>query len=338
MISVQGLTKEFKMYASKPGLLGSLSTLFSRKYETVRAIEDLSFQIPAGTKLACLGPNGAGKSTTIKILTGIMTPTTGECRVCDLVPYRDRKRNARNIGVVFGQRTQLWWDLPVIDSFTILQRIYDIPEPIFKRNMHLFDELLNLSEICRVPVRKLSLGQRMRAEIAASFVHDPKVVFLDEPTIGLDAILKTAMRKLINRMNRELGTTVVLTSHDINDVTAVCDDVLILHKSTIVFHGPLEKLAEARMLRTIVLDYCGPRCSAGLLRQLETTIPGIVAIKEKDTNRLSIEFDKSVAHMSHLMSALLEKFDIIDFTLSEPDIENILKQIYVSGGFVKAAT
>ena len=331
MISVEGLTKEFRIYASKPGLLGSLSTLFSRDYERVRAIEDLSFRVPEGAKLAYLGPNGAGKSTTIKILTGIMTPTAGECRVCGLVPYHDRERNARNIGVVFGQRTQLWWDLPVIDSFTILQRIYDVPDPVFKRNMRLFDEMLNLREISRVPVRKLSLGQRMRAEIAASFVHDPKVVFLDEPTIGLDAILKAAMRQLINWINRELGTTVVLTSHDVADITEICVDVIILNKSAIAFHGPLDKLGEARMIRTIILDYRGPRCSDELLQRLEARMPGIVAIQRRDPNGLSIDFDRGLVQVSHLIGALIERFDIADFTLAEPDIESILKQIYESG-------
>lgn len=328
MIEVHGLTKDFKIYERRDGLLGGLTTLLSRRHRVVRAIDSLTFTIPPGAKVAYIGANGAGKSTTIKILTGIMTPTYGECRVHSRVPYRERMTNARNIGVVFGQRTQLWWDLPVAESFSIIKRIYEVPQPVYDKNMRLFAELLDMEALGRLPVRKLSLGQRMRVEVAASFLHDPKVVFLDEPTIGLDATLKTAIRTLINRVNRELGTTVVLTSHDVNDIKEICDDVIILHRGRLAFEGRLNDLIRTVTTRDFVVDYRGPECSGEVLHKLCGALPAVVTIRHSGPNQLTIEVRRDRLDVSATLHALFDTLDVTEVYAGEPDIETVLKQIY----------
>lgn len=331
LIRAEGLTKDYKLYHRRSGLWGSVATLFSREHSVVRAVDGISFEVEAGTKVAYIGPNGAGKSTTIKMLTGIVTPSSGHCEVAGVVPWRDRARNAANIGVVFGQRTQLWWDLPVIDSFEILRRIYEIPASVFDKNMRLFRSLLALDEVARVPVRKLSLGQRMRIEIAASFLHDPRVVFLDEPTIGLDAVLKEAIRNLINRMNAEVGTTVVLTSHDMDDVTEICDDIIMIDKSRLVFQGRLEDLNRMEKKRLLVLDFqADPRSEAAIAR-LPRQLQGITNVAREGEGRLHIEFSRAGVDLQSLMAFLFAHFEIADFSLQEPDLESIIRQIYQHG-------
>jgi ABC-2 type transport system ATP-binding protein len=331
VIRVEGLTKDYKLYQRQPGVWGSLSTFFSREHKLVRAVDNLSFQIGVGRKVAYIGPNGAGKSTTIKILTGIMTPSAGRCEVAGIVPYRDRVRNARNIGVVFGQRTQLWWDLPVLDSFEILRRIYDIPRPVYDKNMQRFRSLLAIDEVASVPVRKLSLGQRMRIEIAVSFLHDPKVVFLDEPTIGLDAVLKEAIRQLVNCMNEEVGTTVVLTSHDIDDIKEICDDVILIDKSRVVFQGALAQLNRLEQRRSVVVDFRqrgGAREAAARVAQQVASVGGVEFEAE---NRVRIHFQRDSVNFQALVNYLFSHLDVADFYSQEPDLESIIRQIYLGG-------
>jgi ABC-2 type transport system ATP-binding protein len=331
IIKVDRLSKEYKLYQREAGLWGSLRTLFSREYRLVTAVDDISFDIEAGAKVAYIGPNGAGKSTTIKILTGIMAPTRGHCEVAGVVPYRERVRNARNIGVVFGQRTQLWWDLPVADSFAILRRIYEIPDAVFAKNMQLFRQLLAIDEVMGVPVRKLSLGQRMRIEIAASFLHDPRVVFLDEPTIGLDAVLKEAIRGLINCMNREVGTTIVLTSHDMDDIKEICDDVVLIDKSRLVYQGSLARLQQMAPARSVLFDYRSTPGSQAALAALQQQFRGIDAVEHEGGSRVRIHFQRERLALPALMAHLFAHLDVLDVTSHEPDLDSIVRHIYRHG-------
>ncbi|MFH9938088.1 ATP-binding cassette domain-containing protein [Streptomyces murinus] len=325
MIVAENLVKEFKVAERAPGLMGSLSTLFSREHRLVRAVSGVSFEIPAGTKAAYIGANGAGKSTTVKMLTGIMTPTSGRALVAGLEPYRERRRNAANIGVVFGQRSQLWWDLPVPDSFRILRRIHDIPDAVYRRNMALFQELLDLDALGNTPVRQLSLGQRMRAEVAASLVHDPKVVFLDEPTVGLDLVLKEAVRRLVNHVNAELGTTVLLTSHDMGDITAICDRVLIVNHGEVVHRGTMHELLRTADTRAVVFEHHGAADEA--IGLIEKGLDGASAALTED-GRVKVEYPVARWTARQVMGFLLDHFDVTDCVAPEPDVEMVLRRIY----------
>jgi ABC-2 type transport system ATP-binding protein len=331
IIKAEGLSKEYKLYHRRAGLAGSLATLFSRRHTVVRAVDQLSFEVAAGAKVAYIGPNGAGKSSTIKMLTGIMRPSAGRCEVAGVVPYEQRSRNARNIGVVFGQRSQLWWDLPVADSFAILRRIYEIPDAVFEKNMRLFRELLAIDEVASVPVRKLSLGQRMRIEIAASFLHDPKVVFLDEPTIGLDAVLKEAIRTLINSMNREVGTTVVLTSHDMDDVQQICDEVILIDKSRLVYQGALSELNQMEQGRSVQFDYRPGAAAQQALNKLAQQLPGIDRVEPLGPHRARVHFRRDRLALPALVAVLLAEFEVLDFVSLEPELESVIRHIYQHG-------
>ncbi|WP_329485292.1 ATP-binding cassette domain-containing protein [Kitasatospora sp. NBC_01246] len=327
MIVAENLVKEFKVYERRPGLLGSLGTLFSREHRVVRAVSGVSFEIPAGARAAYIGANGAGKSTTVKMLTGIMNPTSGRCLVADLEPYRERRRNAANIGVVFGQRSQLWWDLPVPDSFRILRRIHEIPAPVYRRNMALYRELLDLDALGSTPVRQLSLGQRMRAEVAASLLHDPAVVFLDEPTVGLDLVLKEAVRELVNRVNAELGTTVMLTSHDIGDITSICDQVLVVNRGEVVHQGTVHELLRAADTRAVVFEHQGWPAPAQAIAMIEDRLPGVTA-RPVEGGRIRVEYPTRHSSAREVMGFLLEHFDVTDCVAPEPDLETVLRRIY----------
>ncbi|MFD7812222.1 ATP-binding cassette domain-containing protein [Streptomyces sp. NPDC059785] len=327
MIVAEHLVKEFKLAERGPGLLGSLSTLLTRRHRIVRAVDDVSFEIPAGTKTAYIGANGAGKSTTIKMLTGIMTPTSGRCLVAGLEPYRNRQLNARRIGVVFGQRSQLWWDLSVPDSFRILRRIYDIPDAVYERNLALFRELLDIDALGSTPVRQLSLGQRMRAEIAASLLHDPEVLFWDEPTIGLDMVLKDAVRELVNRAHRELGTTVVLTSHDIADIAAICDSALVVDHGRVVHQGSLHELLRTSGHRAVVFDHRDTTSVTAALGTIEAGLPGVRALPG-DEGRIRVEYPTGAYTSRQVLAFLLDRFDLADWYAPEPDLEDVLRQIY----------
>ncbi|WP_432158508.1 ABC transporter ATP-binding protein [Streptomyces sp. bgisy153] len=329
MIRAEALTKEFRKYERRPGLRGSLGTLFSRKYETHRAVDSISFTVEAGAKMAYLGANGAGKSTTIKMLAGITTPTSGRCLVNGIEPYRNRRANAQSIGVVFGQRTQLWWDLSVPDSFRILQRIYDIPDEVYHRNLRLFQEYLDIDALASTQVRKLSLGQRMRAEIAASLLHDPKVVFWDEPTIGLDVILKDAVRELINHFNRELGTTVLLTSHDIGDITSICDQVLVVDRGRVIHQGTLQELISTAAYRSISFE-CGSEDVSAAIAAIEEALPKARATAVGG-HRIRVDYPIDHLTSKEVLSRLLERFDITDFYAPEPELGSVVREIYGAG-------
>lgn len=331
IISVQGLSKTYKRYQRRPGLWGSVSTLLTRQHQLVTAIDRISFDIQRGAKVAYIGPNGAGKSTTLKILTGVMRPSAGHCEVDGAVPYLERIRNAQNIGVVFGQRSQLWWDLPVADSFDILRRIYQIPAQVFDKNMRLFRKLLAVDELAAMPVRQLSLGQRMRIEIAASFLHDPKVVFLDEPTMGLDAVLKQAIRSFVKHVNEQLGTTVMLTSHDMDDIQEICDQAILIDKSRIVYQGPLVGLNRLQPERALMFVFRPSPQATAELRRLPLVLPGICSVSEEADNRARVSFRRDGIEMATLIGHLFSHFEIVDFYSLEPDLESVIRQVYRGG-------
>ena len=242
MIQAEHLQKTFRVRKRNAGFKNAAKAFFSREYEEIRALNDVSFRIEDGEAVGYIGPNGAGKSSTIKILSGILTPDSGTCVIDRRVPRKDRRAHVSQIGVVFGQRSQLWWDVPVIDSFELIRDIYAVAEDVYKRNLRDLTDLLNLSEILKTPARSLSLGQRMRCEIAASLLHDPRILFLDEPTIGLDAVSKIAVREFVLDMNKRRGTTVILTTHDMQDVEALAQRVLLIGKGRILLDGTLDDI------------------------------------------------------------------------------------------------
>ena len=242
MIVMENICKTYKVAKRNAGFKEAFKSLLSREYEEIHALQDVSFTIRDGETVGYMGPNGAGKSTSIKILSGTLTPDSGRCMIDGRIPWKNRIEHVRNIGVVFGQRSQLWWDIPVIDSYELLRDIYSIPKELYSRNLEELTELLQLSELLKTPTRQLSLGQRMRCEIAASLLHAPRLLFLDEPTIGLDAVSKLAVREFVQRMNREHGTTVILTTHDMQDIEALAKRVILIGRGRILMDGTLEDI------------------------------------------------------------------------------------------------
>ncbi len=249
----------FRTRKRASGTLGALRSFFSHDYEDRVAVDDVTFSLEAGELVGYIGPNGAGKSTTIKMLTGILVPTSGEVRVAGLVPWQQRKENARNIGVIFGQRSQLYWDLPLIESFELLRAIYGVPRDQYRQNLDEFVEILDMSSFLSTPVRQLSLGQRMRGDFAAALLHMPKIVYLDEPTIGLDVVAKEAIREFIARINAERGATIVLTTHDLADVERLCRRIVLIDRGTLIYDGDIERIkTEYGRFRTLVVRFCEP--------------------------------------------------------------------------------
>lgn len=242
MIEMQHVSKTYRVARRSAGFRQACRQLFAREYEEIRALDDVSFTIHDGEIVSYMGPNGAGKSSTIKILSGILTPDSGRCEIDGLVPWKDRMKHVARIGVVFGQRSQLWWDIPVIDSFELLRDIYRVDQKTYERSLEELTELLQLEELLKTPTRQLSLGQRMRCEIAASLIHHPSILFLDEPTIGLDAVSKLAVRDFVKKQNREHGTTVILTTHDMQDIAALAERVILIGRGRILLDGTLDDI------------------------------------------------------------------------------------------------
>lgn len=259
MIRVQNIRKTFRVAKRQAGFGSAVRALFSREYEEIRALDDVSFTVGDGEMVGYIGPNGAGKSTTIKIMCGVLTPDSGSCCIDGRTPWRERVAHTRRIGVVFGQRSQLWWDVPVIDSFELVRDIYRVDGRQYGQNLEELTDLLDLKELLKTPTRNLSLGQRMRCEIAASLLHSPDILFLDEPTIGLDAVSKLAVRQFIKKLNRERGTTVILTTHDMQDIEALTQRILLIGRGKILLDGSLSELKRSFSQRkTLVVEYGGP--------------------------------------------------------------------------------
>ncbi len=306
-----------------PGALGALRSLFTRQCEERVAVDDVTFSLEPGELVGYIGPNGAGKSTTIKMLTGILVPTSGEVRVAGLVPWKRRKENARNIGVVFGQRSQLYWDLPLIESFELLRAIYGVPNDQYRRNMGEFVEILEMDEFLRTPVRQLSLGQRMRGDFAAALLHGPRIVYLDEPTIGLDVVAKEAIREFIARINSERGTTIVLTTHDLADVERLCRRIVLIDRGTIIFDGDIERIkGEYGRFRTLVVQFSD--------RVERPHLEG-ASLESSDGASARFRFDRNLQRADLLVRQASERYRVEDVSLEEPDLESIIRRIYVEG-------
>ncbi|GAC1538049.1 MAG: ATP-binding cassette domain-containing protein [Candidatus Velthaea sp.] len=323
IIQTRELRKVFRSLKRTPGIGGSLRTLFSREYVDKVAVEGVSMSLEAGELVGYIGPNGAGKSTTIKMLTGILVPTSGRVEVAGIVPWERRKENARNIGVVFGQRSQLYWDLPLIESFELLRAIYNVPRPRYKANLDHFTEILEMGDFLQTPVRQLSLGQRMRGDFAAAMLHDPKVVFLDEPTIGLDVVAKEAIREFIARVNADRGTTFILTTHDLADVERLCRRIVLIDKGTLIYDGEIERIKERYGThRTLVVQLAQTYS--------EITVPG-AEVESREGQIVRLRFDRREISADVLIRNLAERYSVTDISIEEPELESIIRRIYVEG-------
>lgn len=320
MIAVEGLCKTFKVAKRSAGFKAAAKALFKREYTHIEALSDVSFNISEGEVVGYIGPNGAGKSTSIKVMSGILMPDGGKCTVMGRTPWKERIAHVRNIGVVFGQRSQLWWDVPVIDSFELLKDIYKIPQPEYKKNLDLLVEMLDIGNFMNNPVRQLSLGQRMRCEIAASLLHNPRILFLDEPTIGLDAVSKIAVRQFIKGINKEKKVTVILTTHDMNDIEALAERILLIGKGRILCDGGIGSLRNRfGTNKTVTVDY--------LESSTPINIPGTKLISWSQ-ERACLFVDTQQIKVSEVISVLSEKLELLDVTVENPPIEEIIVQLY----------
>lgn len=319
MIEFSGVSKTYRVAKRQAGMGNALKSFFSREYNLVHALRDVSFTIGDGEMVGYIGPNGAGKSTTIKIMCGVLTPDDGACTVNGRIPYRERVAHVRDIGVVFGQRSQLWWDVPVADSFELIRDIYKVKEDRYRKNLSDLSELLNLGDILQTPVRNLSLGQRMRCEIAASLLHDPGVLFLDEPTIGLDAVSKIAVRRFLRRLNEEKGTTILLTTHDMQDIEALTRRVLLIGKGRVLMDGNLAELKKHISSRkTMTAEYRGP---APALRE------GMELVQSGE-GRIVIRFDPSEIPVSEAITYFAQITELTDVSVSDITAEEMAAGLY----------
>ncbi|MFZ5915621.1 MAG: ABC transporter ATP-binding protein [Chloroflexota bacterium] len=320
LIVVRNLHKHFKVYRHHRGFWGALRNLTTRQHSLVRAVDGVSFEIQPGELVGYIGPNGAGKSTTIKMLTGLLVPSGGELRVAGRVPWRERQAHVARIGAVFGQRTTLWWDLPVIESLDLLQHIYRIPPARFRRNLDEFRALLELDPFLDTPVRALSLGQRMRADLCAALLHDPTLLFLDEPTIGLDVVAKERIRQFIRHINAGRGVTVLLTTHDLSDVEKLCERVMILDRGQLLYDGALEMLRDRfGGQRELVVDFAEDYAAVGLEG---------AQITGRDGRRVVYRFERGALTASELIGRLSARYRVRDLSVREPDIEATVRRIY----------
>jgi ABC-2 type transport system ATP-binding protein len=326
-ITVQDLSKTFRLAERQPGLLGAARALLAPAYRMVAALQHVSFSIARGELVGMIGPNGAGKSTLIKILCGILEPSSGACRVDGLVPWRDRIRHVARIGVVFGQRTQLWWDLPVADSFALLRDIYRVPERAFRATADRLIALLDIEHLLQQPVRQLSLGQRVRCDIAAAMLHAPEILFLDEPSIGLDATGKLALREHIRLLNRDEHVTVILATHDMHDIEALAQRILIIGNGRILRDGPFESIrgsafGERRLIITLTEDAD------------DLSMEG-VAVVARSQRRLEVAFDPRLVPVRALLARIAADRRVADLTIEEPTIEELVARFYASHGAAK---
>jgi ABC-2 type transport system ATP-binding protein len=324
MIHVEHLIKDYRRVMRKEGFLASLRTLVSAQYQTIRAVDDIAFDIAEGELVGYIGPNGAGKSTSIKMLCGILVPTSGHIVINGLVPHKDRKAHARQIGAVFGQKTQLWWDVPVIESLRLLRDIYNVPEAQYRRNLSVFNDLLDLHEYQNTPVRQLSLGQRMRADMAAALLHNPRLLFLDEPMIGVDVVAKERLRTFIRDINRDQKVTVLFTTHDMVDIEKICSRIMIIDHGRIVYDGSLEQIrARYGTKRTLVVEF-------------EEAIADFAApnatLVKSEGRRKWFAFNRLETSPSVLISHISARFPILDLAVEEPEIEEIVRTIYRGKG------
>lgn len=321
MISLESVSKTYRISRRDAGFSQAVRSLFHREYTYIKALDNVSFTVNDGEMVGYIGPNGAGKSSTIKVMSGILTPDSGSCTVDGITPWKNRKAHVKNIGVVFGQRSQLWWDVPVIDSFELLKDIYAIPESVYKKNISELTELLDLSQILRTPARQLSLGQRMRCEISASLLHDPKVLFLDEPTIGLDAVSKIAVRDFIRTVGKEKKTTVILTTHDMQDIEALTDRIILIGKGRILLDGGFDELKRrGSRIKTITVEYTEGSFFGG---------EGIT-VKEQQNGRTVYQLDPEIIPVPEAVRMLTENLSVTDISVEGQSTDDMVVSLYNS--------
>ena len=326
-IQVRDLSKRFERHTRRVGMAGAMRGLFDRASEMVTAVDAISFDVAKGEIVGYIGPNGAGKSTTIKMLTGVLTPSSGEATVAGFTPWSERRQLAQRIGVVFGQRTQLWWDLPLIESLELLRHVYRVPELRFRGNFTMAADLLDLGPFLNTPVRQLSLGQRMRGDLAAALLHDPQVLYLDEPTIGLDLVAKTNIREFLAHLNREAEVTILLTTHDLADIERLCTRIIVIDHGHIVHDGDLAQLrGEIATERTMTVDFddaptLDDHLQARGMRLLEQT-----------GQRVRVAFERAKLTAPDVLTALTEYGSIRDMSIEEPSIESIIQRLYGESG------
>lgn len=326
IIEVNNIAREFRRPKQVHGPFGGLRTFFTREAEIVRAVEDVSFSIEEGEVVGYLGANGAGKSTTIKMLSGILVPTSGTVTVDGLVPWENREENALNIGVVFGQRTQLWWDLPLSDSLRIIAKMYRMDTSAYERNLARLNELLDLQPFLNTPVRQLSLGQRMRGDLTAAMLYEPKILYLDEPTIGLDVVAKERMRGFIEQVNRESNTTIILTTHDLADVERLTKRIIFIDRGRVLFDGPVAELKRRYAPYRELHVSLAPN---GEVTAVDD-IPGVIEIESSDT-QLIIRFDPAMIAVADLIATVVARNAVSDLSIVEPALESVVREIVQSG-------
>ncbi|HEP1487574.1 TPA: ABC transporter ATP-binding protein [Streptococcus pyogenes] len=324
MIEVSHLQKNFSKTIKEPGLKGALKSFVHPQREIFEAVKDLSFEVPKGQILGFIGANGAGKSTTIKMLTGILKPTSGYCRINGKIPQDNRQDYVRDIGAVFGQRTQLWWDLALQETYVVLKEIYDVPEKAFRKRMDFLNEVLDLNEFIKDPVRTLSLGQRMRADIAASLLHNPKVLFLDEPTIGLDVSVKDNIRRAITQINQEEETTILLTTHDLSDIEQLCDRIIMIDKGQEIFDGTVTQLKQSfGKMKSLSFELRPGQ------EQVVSQFMGLPDITvERHELSLDIQYDSSRYQIADIIQKTMADFAVRDLKMTDVDIEDIVRRFY----------
>jgi ABC-2 type transport system ATP-binding protein len=328
LIEVRDLTKEFRTFRRREGVLGAFQNLFVREYVTVHAVDHVSFCIEPGEMVGYIGANGAGKSTTIKMLTGILVPTSGYLRASGFVPCRERRHYTRHLGAVFGQRTQLWWDIAVVESFRLLKEIYEVSDQDYERRLGVFSEILNVKEYLHTPVRKLSLGERMRCDLAASLLHNPPLLFLDEPTIGLDVVAKDRIREFLKEVNRTERTTVLLTTHDLADIEQLCRRIIVIDKGQVLFDGSLatmkDRLAEYNQVKFMLKD-------RAQLARLDLVSSNGHGLERVDELTYVMRFDRRQYSTAEIIRNLVNTLEVQDIFVEEEPIENIVKRIYLRG-------
>jgi ABC-2 type transport system ATP-binding protein len=322
MIELKNITKTYKVRKRSAGFKNALKTFFKKDYEIVKALDDISFKINEGEMVGYIGPNGAGKSTTIKIMSGILTPDSGQATISGLIPWKQRTKYVKDIGVVFGNRSGLWWDVPVDDSFELLKNIYKIPDEVYKEQKAKLVKLLDIEEIIKIPTRQLSLGQRMRCEIASAFLHKPKIVFLDEPTIGLDAVSKIAVREFIKKINKEDNTTIILTTHDTQDIEALTNRVILIGKGKILLDGKLSDLKKKFSKKYLTLEFNG---------NIDNLCDGLVYI-EKHESRVKLELNENILTLAKAIAFLTSKIEILDLEVDNTSVDDIVVKLYQEYG------
>ena len=328
IIEVRDLTKEFRTFRRREGVIGAFQNLFVREYITVHAVDHVTFAIEPGEMVGYIGANGAGKSTTIKMLTGILVPTSGHLLASGFVPHRERRRYTRHLGAVFGQRTQLWWDIAVVESFRLLKEIYEVSDEDYRRRLGVFSEILNVKEYLHTPVRKLSLGERMRCDLAASLLHNPPLLFLDEPTIGLDVVAKDRIREFLKEVNRTERTTVLLTTHDLADIEELCRRIIVIDKGKVLFDGSLatmkDRLAEYNQVKFLLKD-------RAQVARLDLVSSNGHALERVDELTYVMRFDRRRHSTAEIIRNLVNTLEVQDIFVEEEPIENIVKRIYLKG-------